>query len=213
MLSVDPMIAEQALVVLLSHGTSHAVSSSIVQVTWATINAQVRLTLDYQPATQTETGASSALNPVLGQLAERLGWSIDQPDAEEAMQRLIVGMAAHCPRVLIIDDNQGLVELLRRYLGDRACQVNAATSSAEGLRLAFETAPHAIVLDVMMPDMSGWEVLQRLRGDPRTSAVPIVVCSVVSDPELAMALGATCFLAKPIRQEDVLHALDEIGVL
>jgi len=62
----------------------------------------------------------------------------------------------------------------------------------------------AVILDVMMPGLDGWEVLQTLRKTPRTSRIPVVVCSVFNDPQLALSLGATVFLPKPVSQGDIL---------
>jgi CheY-like chemotaxis protein len=60
---------------------------------------------------------------------------------------------------------------------------------------------------VMMPGMDGWEVLQRLRNHPDTQHIPVIICSVFNDPELAYALGASSFLSKPVRREDIIKAL------
>jgi CheY-like chemotaxis protein len=122
-------------------------------------------------------------------------------------------MAACGPLVLVIDDNEGLVSLLQRYLTDQTCRVVAATSGEEGLRLAQQLRPAAIVLDVMMPVMHGWEVLQRLRAHQQTTDIPVIICSVFNNPELAQALGATLFLPKPIRQEEILAALARLSVV
>ena len=125
----------------------------------------------------------------------------------------ILHMATCGPRVLVIDDNEGLAEMLDRYLTGHACRVTAATSGREGLRLAQELVPDAIVLDVMMPDMDGWDVLQRLRVHPRTANIPVIIYSVINDPDLAYSLGATLFLPKPVRRDDVLTALHQLGVV
>ena len=122
-------------------------------------------------------------------------------------------MTTRCPTVLIIDDNEGLVNLLERYLTDRACRVITAANGQEGWQLAQTTLPDAIVLDVMMPEIDGWEVLQRLRNDPQTANIPVIVCSVVIEPDLAQALKASLFLPKPVRRVDVLDALRQLGVV
>jgi CheY-like chemotaxis protein len=122
-------------------------------------------------------------------------------------------MVTEGPTVLVVDDNQGLVELLDRYLTGHACQVLAASSGQEGLRLARQVLPDAIVLDVMMPEMDGWELLQRLRAHELTAATPIIVCSVFDDPELAYSLGASLFLAKPVKRAEILAALRQLGVV
>jgi CheY-like chemotaxis protein len=64
----------------------------------------------------------------------------------------------------------------------------------------------------MIPEMDGWEVLQRLRNHPQTASIPIIICSVLDSPELAYSLGASLFLSKPIGRDDILNALHKIGV-
>jgi CheY-like chemotaxis protein len=81
------------------------------------------------------------------------------------------------------------------------------------LKLARDLKPDAIILDVMMPGMDGWEVLQTLRLQPQTSSIPIIVCSVFDDPELAYSLNVSHFLPKPISRDQILRALREVGVL
>ena len=126
---------------------------------------------------------------------------------------LVLQMGRPGTRLLIIDDNQGLLDLLNRYLTGQPCLMTGTRSSADGLRLAEETVPDAIVIDIMMPDMDGWELLQRLRARPRTAGIPVIVCSVLGDPGLARSLGASLCLRKPIDRETFLAALRELGLL
>jgi excisionase family DNA binding protein len=84
----------------------------------------------------------------------------------------------HGPVILVIDDNEGLVALLERYLTGQNCRVVGATDSREGLLLAQKLQPDAVVLDVMMPGMDGREVLQRLRATLLKRDMPIIICSV-----------------------------------
>lgn len=115
--------------------------------------------------------------------------------------------------ILVVDDNEGLVELLDRYLSGHDCRVVTTASGAEGLQLAQELRPDALILDVMMPGKSGWEILQILRSQPHTATIPIIICSVFNDPDLAYALGASRFLAKPISRDHILDALRELKVV
>jgi CheY-like chemotaxis protein len=89
----------------------------------------------------------------------------------------------------------------------------AAASGYEGLKLAQELQPDAIILDVMMPEMDGWEFLQRLRALPQLTETPVVICSVFNDPELAYSLGASANLPKPVGRRDVLEVLRQLGVV
>jgi Amt family ammonium transporter len=64
-----------------------------------------------------------------------------------------------------------------------------------------------------MPTMDGWEILQALQANPETRDIPVIVCSVWDEPELAYSLGATYFLKKPISQRDLWAALARLGLL
>jgi CheY-like chemotaxis protein len=114
---------------------------------------------------------------------------------------------------LVIDDHAEFVELLERYVAEHGLQIVTANNGLKGLELAQQLQPNAIILDVMMPEIDGWEILQRLHATPATSAIPVVVCSVFHDPELALTLGAAGVLKKPVRQEDLLAILRKIGLL
>ncbi len=75
--------------------------------------------------------------------------------------------------------------------------------------LASELAPRVIVLDVMLPGMDGWELLGRLREHPQLSAVPVIVCTILPQQQLALALGAGAFVRKPFSREAFLSVLDQ----
>jgi CheY-like chemotaxis protein len=111
------------------------------------------------------------------------------------------------PRVLVIDDNAALHQLFERYLAPHHYQVIHARSGPEGLQLAVERRPDAITLDVMMPNVDGWQVLRELVANPQTAAIPIVVCSVLKEPELALSLGARAFLNKPVERLELVTTL------
>ncbi|NPV07736.1 MAG: response regulator [Anaerolineae bacterium] len=109
--------------------------------------------------------------------------------------------------VLVIEDNPSAVELYRRYLAPGTWEVEGVSDP----RLAYEAAtrvrPDVIVLDIMMPKMDGWSVLSLLSNHPNTANIPVVICSVVYDPELGEALGARAYLKKPLSEQELLAAL------
>jgi len=111
-------------------------------------------------------------------------------------------------RVLIIDDNEGLLALFSAYLMGTPYEALCARDADEGLALIQKTIPDAIVLDIMMAGQDGWLLLQKLTNGQRTHDIPIIVCSVIDDPELAFALGAKAYLKKPASRQALLQALD-----
>ncbi len=112
--------------------------------------------------------------------------------------------------VLVVDDNADTLQLFRRYLSGSRYQFVAAQSGRQALALALAESgpPDIIVLDVMMPEQDGWMLLGQLRENPRTRDVPIIVCTIVPQEQLALLLGAAQFLRKPVSRAALLAALD-----
>lgn len=207
--SADPVVAHQILVTTLSYVVQQA-RPGMAMLALEPAESSLRLKIQYRPGPQTERLLTD--NPVVGHLIDRLGWTIQQEFSPASDRILTLNMAALGPTILVVDDNEGLVELLSRYLSGQACRVTAASSGQTGLQLAQELLPNAIILDVMMPEMDGWEFLQRLRANPATASIPVIICSVFNDPELAFSLGASLILPKPVSRNDVLDALRQLGV-
>jgi len=117
--------------------------------------------------------------------------------------------AAHT-RVLVIDDNPAIQQLFERYLAPHQYEVLHAQSGDDALRLATETQPDVITLDVMMPQMDGWQVLRALAQNPATARIPVVVCSVLREPDIALSLGARAYLKKPIDRLTLVETLERV---
>ena len=87
-------------------------------------------------------------------------------------------------------------------------RVVTASDGREALRLARSLLPVAITLDVMMPGMDGWEVLRELKADPETRDIPVIMVTMTDDRSLGYALGATEFLTKPVKRNQLVQLLD-----
>ena len=111
--------------------------------------------------------------------------------------------------VLIIEDDPAAVRLLRTYLEAEGYGVIVATDGQAGIDAARATAPAAIILDVLLPIMDGWEVLRNLKADPDLRDVPVVVVTVVDERNVAMSLGAVDYFLKPVRPEALLARLGQ----
>ena len=112
------------------------------------------------------------------------------------------------PRILLaIEDNPAAVKLLQRYLARQDYQVVSASNGEDALQLAQELEPDVITLDVMMPHQDGWEILEALKRDPATKGTPVLICSVLDEPHVALALGASAYLKKPFSQAQLLDVL------
>ena len=122
-------------------------------------------------------------------------------------------MTQNAKRILIVDDEAPLRFLLSKQLTRAGFNVETAADGAAALAVAAETTLDAIVLDVVMPGLDGFEVCRRLKDDPRTAAVPVVFLSASCSGDFrrrAFRLGGADFLAKPFQVEELpayLHAL------
>lgn len=121
--------------------------------------------------------------------------------------------SADSPLLLVVDDQETAVRMFQRYLSHTNLRLVGVHDGSQVLPLAQRLQPQAITLDIMMPNMDGWEVLQSLQADPATSHIPVIVCSVWEEPELASSLGAADFLGKPIKQKDLVTALARLNLL
>jgi len=106
--------------------------------------------------------------------------------------------AARTNRVLVIDDDQTVRDLMRRVLSREGFDVVTASSGAEGLELARELRPSVITLDVLMQEMDGWSVLQAIRADKSLADTPVVMLTVVDEKQRGFTLGASAYLTKPV---------------
>jgi CheY-like chemotaxis protein len=111
--------------------------------------------------------------------------------------------------VLVVDDNEELFELFQRYAVGQAYRLVHAASADQALNLIQSVKPDIITLDLMMPNRDGWEFLRALRSNRASVSIPVIVCSVLEEPELALSLGAQVCLKKPVEQADLLQALAE----
>ena len=108
------------------------------------------------------------------------------------------------PKILVVEDNRDLALLLRRQLESEGYEVLLAGTGEDALWLAKESHPQLIILDIMLPDMNGFAVLELLKRNPVTSAIPVVIVSVLTDTEKGYALGAVDYLVKPFAEEQLL---------
>jgi len=112
--------------------------------------------------------------------------------------------------ILVVDDEPAVCEMLQGFFEESGYDVVTAHSGADALRLAKDLHPFAITLDVLMPEMDGWEVLTKLKASEVTANIPVIMVSVSPDTETGRALGATAFVVKPVTKELLLA---EIGKL
>jgi len=116
-------------------------------------------------------------------------------------------------RILVVDDDTRLTQLLQLVFESRGFGVTIANDGQQALQSLAKELPEAILLDLMMPGMSGLEVCRLVRADPRTSNIPIVILTARYDTAMrreAMQAGATEYLTKPIRPNDLINCLQKV---
>jgi signal transduction histidine kinase/ActR/RegA family two-component response regulator len=117
------------------------------------------------------------------------------------------------PLVVVVEDDRRSLELISLYLEGAGVQTVAAHDGAQGLAAVRRHHPAAVVLDIRLPGMDGWRVLEALKADPATASAPVVVVTMLDERPQGMALGAAEYLVKPVGRDDVLAALVRVGAL
>jgi len=115
--------------------------------------------------------------------------------------------------VLVIDDDPLQRDLMHRYLRKEGFTVCTATGGAQGLRLARQLLPAAITLDVMMPEVDGWSVLSELKSDALLSEIPVIMLTMVDDPDRGFTLGASEYVTKPVNRRRLSQILKKYTCL
>jgi signal transduction histidine kinase/DNA-binding response OmpR family regulator len=126
---------------------------------------------------------------------------VEAPVEKNEMERESMQDIAPGSIILVIDDDPEACELIERNLTKDGFKVVTANSGEQGLRLAHETQPAAITLDVMMPEMDGWSVLRALKADPVLRHIPVIMLTMMDDRSRGYSLGAVDYLTKPVDRE------------
>jgi len=204
----DGMVARQVITGLLSMAIQKALSHPL-EITLSTNGRECFLKFSFRSASLVDKFD----DPSIGLYARNLGWRISHLVNADQEVEILISMQKHVRTCLIIDDHPGFVELLERYLDNSVIHITTADNGQKGIEIARQLQPDVIILDVMLPEMDGWQVLQHLHSAPATKTIPIIVCSVFYDPDLALTLGAADVLKKPIRKEDLITALTNLKIL
>ncbi|MBI2939588.1 MAG: response regulator [Chloroflexi bacterium] len=132
---------------------------------------------------------------------------VESPDRPGSWSARVVLPVAPCPTILVMDNQPDFIGLVARYLAEHGWEVVGAPDVRQAESLALGLRPTVILVDVMMPGQDGWDLLLALKARPETRCIPVIVCSVLYEPQVARALGAVAYLAKPISQAALLGAL------
>ena len=117
-------------------------------------------------------------------------------------------------RILCIEDEPEMIDLIKLILGRRGYEVLGATGGIEGARLVRELLPDLVLLDLMMPDMDGWEVYQQMKADEKTRDIPVIVVTAKAqsiDRVLGLHIAKVDdYIAKPFSPTDLMNSVEKV---
>ena len=116
------------------------------------------------------------------------------------------------PLVIVIEDDERSLDLLTVYLESAGFEVLSARDGLSGLNVIRQRTPAAVVLDIRLPHLDGWDVLVALKADPETAPTPVLIVSMLDERARGLSLGAAEYLLKPVRRTELLSALARVGV-
>lgn len=209
-LSVHPVALNQILLNLLGV-VVHQASDSRVSVSVRPLRWEVEVRVECNnPSSPTSISTKDASSlDVAHQLVDLCRCRLDVTHDDGIFSAALVLPAHEQLPVLAIDDNVDTLRMLQRYTSGTRYYLVGTQDPEKSLSLAERISPQIIVLDLMMPQVDGWRVLGRLRQHPLTERVPVVVCSILAQEELALSLGASGFVRKPVTRQTFLAALDQ----
>lgn len=117
------------------------------------------------------------------------------------------------PRLLVIEDDPNIITLLRINFEIRGFEVHGCEKSTAALTDSLLELPDVVILDLLMPEETGWDVLEKLKGNPVTKDIPVIICSVVAgvaDKERAATMGAAAYITKPFELSELVEAVQKV---
>ncbi len=117
-------------------------------------------------------------------------------------------------RVLLAEDEPNIVESLTFLIDKAGFDVTVKTDGRQALHAAFDDLPDVLILDVMLPEIDGYEVLRQLRADSRTEQLPVVMLTAKGqreDRETALQYGADLFITKPFANDEIIEAVNQLA--
>lgn len=214
-LITDRVVLRQALIGLFND-CLHIQSGPLLAVTVQTVKEEVVIQISaqvnpkFEPAGEGEE--DDGLNAVrywCSRINARLEETVSLENGAKWAKRSLWLPHSNQKIVLVIDDQSAVLNMFRRYLSQTNLLLVGVEDPKQALNLAKRLQPALITLDVMMPQMDGWELLQLLKLDDQVHHIPIIVCSAWDDPNLSRNLGAAAFLKKPVTQKMLLEVVNQ----
>lgn len=207
---INRTLIRQLLIMVVS-STIHSAVDGTLTICSEMAGDKVKLIFVYSGTQAAQVGGSENSLETMDQLAQQAGIALTISDDRQTPAQVILSIPVSArQRVMMVDDSLDAIELTRRYLAGTQFDVIAISRTEEALIQAQTLQPSCILLDVMMPGRDGWEILALLKSHPAITTIPVVVCSVLRNQELALALGATAVLPRPHTAQELIELLQAI---
>ena len=212
LVNADRNTLRQLLLSLLSHLLAPLTGGEVtIHGRQARGRAVLSLTTSGVVALSSSVSEAQVQLSMLNELAAMQSVSLRSLDTKDSLGFEIDLPTAQTRTVLVVDDNEDVLRLFQRYLTQNDYQVITAQTATEAIEKARELQPYAVTLDLMMPERDGWDVLRILTNQLATRHIPIIICTILAAKEMALSLGASAFLAKPISEQALIEALAALG--
>ena len=211
-LAIHPVALSQILVNLLNAAINRALNG-LVEVSADHDRLMVMIDIRVSKHGHTNPGLpiDQSLNVStahkLAQLSS-IHLDITNDEGSDFQAKLQIPIQEQIP-VLLVDDNKDALELFQRYTAGTRYRLITTANPNEILNLVNQVAPKIIVLDIMMPDTHGWKILGMIKNHPLTVNIPVIVCTILPQRDLALSLGANEFIKKPINRDKFLACLSQ----
>ncbi len=202
---------EQALLVTIDRMTAHQAggflsAKATIEAEGETVDDQVRIRITLSPPRTDDEPSDYLVDELLSRQHATRAWFVTESEAICELSLPVTRPAV----VLLIEDNEDLYYVYDRYTRGTPYRILHAGDPSDIAHVLRTAHVEIVVLDIMLPDADGWQILTHLHQNPETRSIPVVVCTVVRAQELAEALGAAAYLPKPVRRDEFITALDRV---
>ncbi|MBN1811509.1 MAG: response regulator [Anaerolineae bacterium] len=202
--ATHPSALRQILIMAIAELARGAASGTItIDATLEAERIQITLT------GPTPKGNGLLSGDLIGEILAAQGGSVEVGTEDGRIYLRVEVPSAGKITVLVIDDNLDIVHFYRRCTTGTRYHIVHAAQGQRTVEAVEAISPDIIVLDIILPDADGWELLTQIHDNPATRSIPIIISSIVREEDLASALGATLYLPKPVKHKEFTQALDQ----
>lgn len=204
MAAIHPAALRQILIMAIAK-LARRTSSGRITIETTLEEEDIKIILTGSISAHDQPPDVDLIQEILASQGGSIGVSVDGDCASLWVKVPSVGQVT----VLVVDDNLDMIHFYRRCTVGTKYHIVPAAQGQRTFEAIKSAAPDIVVLDIILPDADGWDLLARLHSHPETQPIPIIICSIVKEEELASALGAALYLPKPVHHLEFIRALDQ----